>query len=94
MQQESGDVFTYTQDRQNCGSVQSPIPGSVFVCISACPDAVWVLLNTGEVYIRTGIGPLYPQGGGWFKLDLTQIGKKILSQFYGKTWKTLSGMMS
>lgn len=73
VQQESGDVFTYTQDRQNCGSVQSPIPGSVFVCISACPDAVWVLLNTGEIYIRTGIGPLYPQGGGWFKLDLTQI---------------------
>lgn len=73
VQQGSGDIFTYTQDRQNCGSVQSPQPGSTFVCISACPEAVWVLLDTGAVYIRTGIGPIYPQGGDWFKLDLTQI---------------------
>ena len=82
IQQGSGDIFTYTPDRQNCASVQSPRPGSTFLCISACPEAVWVLLENGDVYIRTGIGKVYPQGGGWFKLDLTQIGKVLSRLMY------------
>ena len=46
--------------------------------MTGCPEAVWGLMEGGEIYIRTEMSSHCPQGLGWARLDLSQLGK-ILS---------------
>lgn len=45
-----------------------------FRSLCATRDVVWLLLASGDIFVRTGMGPHCPQGISWEELDLTQLG--------------------
>ena len=46
-----------------------------FRALCATREVVWLLLDGGEIFVRTGMGAHCPQGINWEPLDLTQLGK-------------------
>lgn len=55
---------------------QVPLPKDLdcpISSIAACPEACWLLTSKGDIFIRTEIRPILPEGSDWVKLDMTQL---------------------
>lgn len=88
--QPNGDIYTYAASQDKCSMVQCPSYRRNVLCLSSCRDAVWVLTEDNEIFIRSGIRPNNPQGVDWCKLDLSQLGMLVLRVFIEKihpVWK-------
>ncbi|TRY79613.1 hypothetical protein TCAL_12625 [Tigriopus californicus] len=55
---------------------QVPLPRELdcpITSIAASPEACWLLSSKGDIFIRTDIRPILPEGADWLKLDMTQL---------------------
>ncbi|XP_061173817.1 tectonin beta-propeller repeat-containing protein 2-like isoform X2 [Saccostrea echinata] len=77
--QPNGDIYTFSSNLEKCSMVESPSYRKGVLCLCVCRDAVWVLTEDNQIFIRSGIRPSNPQGSGWCKLDLTQLGDTVLT---------------
>lgn len=73
--QPNGDIYTFSSGLEKCSQLQSPSYRKPIVCLCTSRDAVWVLMEDGAVFIRSGVRPSNPQGVDWCKLDLSQLGQ-------------------
>ncbi len=48
---------------------------SPILCMSAAPEALWILSTRGEVFVRSGITAEIEEGESWQQLDLSQLAK-------------------
>lgn len=77
--QPNGDIYTFSSGLEKCSQLQSPSYRKPIVCLCTSRDAVWVLMEDGAVFIRSGVRPSNPQGVDWCKLDLSQLGDTMLT---------------
>ncbi|XP_062587133.1 tectonin beta-propeller repeat-containing protein 2-like, partial [Saccostrea cucullata] len=77
--QPNGDIYTFSSNLEKCSMVESPSYRKGVLCLCVCRDAVWVLTEDNQIFIRNGIRSSNPQGSGWCKLDLTQLGDTVLT---------------
>ena len=81
-QQPNGALFFFNPQRSvrmlKVVEVTSPEPdaGEPAVCLCVALDVVWVLMRSGNVYVRSGMHANCPQGVRWMPLDLTQLGRE------------------
>ncbi|XP_078316066.1 tectonin beta-propeller repeat-containing protein 2-like isoform X2 [Crassostrea virginica] len=75
----NGDIYTFSSSLEKCSMVQPPSVRKCQVTLCTCRDAVWVLMEDGQIFIRSGVRPGIPQGTDWCSLDLSQLGDTMLT---------------
>eukprot|EP00105_Crassostrea_gigas_P024491 XP_011444745.1 PREDICTED: tectonin beta-propeller repeat-containing protein 2 isoform X1 [Crassostrea gigas] len=77
--QPNGDIYTFSAGLEKCSQLLSPSYKKPIICLCTSRDAVWVLMEDGAIFIRSGVRPSNPQGVDWCRLDLSQLGDTVLT---------------
>ena len=65
-------IYAFTIPFQVDVPVQCPL-----VSLASAPDAFWILTSAGDIFMRRQVEIDQPQGTGWTKLDLSQVGPAV-----------------
>ncbi|KAG1681766.1 Tectonin beta-propeller repeat-containing protein 2 [Nymphon striatum] len=70
---KSDELFYIHMHSKKLHQISSPKTNDSIICVSPTPTSLWLLSNSGQIFIRSIFKPSYIIGNTWEKLPLNQI---------------------